>query len=153
MDADVIQEAEIKDTAPKKLPQPEEEAATDAIAVSDEKLELKERATAEKEADDATEFLSGLQQESMEELGSAGGKPIVSREIDKKNAEAAYPENFAKFMAFCKQRLDAAGKGDMYRDTFHVYSVKNPAQLKGDTKKQEDIRVYLEALMEEEGVL
>lgn len=61
-----------------------------------------------------------------------------------------FPQLFPKFMAFCKAQLETAGKGDMYRDAFHLYSVKTAADLEKDDKKQADIRKYLTGLVEEE---
>ena len=56
-------------------------------------------------------------------------------------------------MAFCKAKLEEAGNGDKYRDTLHLYSVTDMVKLAHDVKKQGEIREYLEALLEEEGLV
>jgi hypothetical protein len=63
------------------------------------------------------------------------------------------PENFFEFMNKAKSMLKKAEKEDMYIDALHTYSVKGLSEVKDDKKKQEDIRVYVEALLEEEGVI
>jgi hypothetical protein len=99
-------------------------------------------------AKQSKEFLEGLKKDSKAELGVEGGKPVKSRAIDKEKAKI-YPVEFPKFMAFCKKKLEEADLGDMYRDAFHLFSVTDTVKLSHDQKKQEDIRVYLEALLEE----
>jgi hypothetical protein len=113
--------------------------------------ETKQEDVAEKDkqgAEQSKEFLEGLKEDSKEEYGVEGGKATKSRAIDKEKAKT-YPVGFPKFMAFCKQKLEEAELGDMYRDAFHLYSIKNPAELAKDPKKQEDVRAYLESLLEE----
>ncbi len=110
------------------------------------------------------EFLDGLKKDAKEELDIKGGKPVSSRAIDKEEAAGKIlaelqrkcgdvPLPFPKFMAWCKQKLEADGKGDMYKDTFHLYSVKTAKDLEADIKKQTDIRVYLSGLLIDEGVV
>lgn len=86
------------------------------------------------------EFLDGLKKDAKAELDSDGNQ----------DPKIVFPKLFPKFMAFCKAQLEAAGKGDMYRDAFHLYSVKTAADLEKDLKKQADMRIYLEGLVEEE---
>ncbi len=96
------------------------------------------------EAKETGKFLDGLEKDAKEELGA---------ETLRNEPKFEFPASFGKFMAFCKAKLEAAGKGDMYKDTFHLYSVKTAAELESDTKKQKDMRNYLEGLLEDEGVL
>jgi hypothetical protein len=103
-------------------------------------------------AKESKEFLEGLKKDSKEELGVEGGKPVKSREIDKEKAKI-FPAEFPKFMAFCKATLEKAGMGDIYKDTLHLYSVTDMVKLAHDVKKQGDIRTYLEALLEEKGLV
>ncbi len=98
-------------------------------------------------------FLEGLKDDAKKELGVEGGKPVKSRAIDKEKARAEYPKSFPKFMAFCKAKLEAVNKGAMYADTFSLYSVKSAKDLEADAQKQGVMRVYLEALLEEEGAV
>ncbi len=90
---------------------------------------------------DSEGFIEGCKKDAKEELGSDGNtdKPAI-----------VFPAPFPKFMAFCKAQLEAAGKGDMYKDAFHLYSIKTAADLEKDVKKQEAIRKYLEGLIEDE---
>ena len=119
-----------------------------------------------KETKESGEFLDGCKEDAKKELGVEGGKPVSSRAIDKAKEEANQkiletlrkacpdvPLPFPKFMVFCKQKLEACGKGDMYKDTFHLYSVKTAADLEADTKKQTDMRIYLSGLLMDEGVI
>ncbi len=89
---------------------------------------------------ESEEFLDGLKKDAKTELGSDGNK----------DPKILFPVLFPKFMAFCKAQLESAGKGDMYRDAFHLYSVKTAADLEKDTKKQADMRKYLTGLVEDE---
>jgi hypothetical protein len=115
---------------------------------------------------ESKEFLEGLKLASKEELGVEGGKPIKSRAIDKEKEATGktilgaiktlcpdVPENFPPFMAWCKAKLETANKGKMYKDAFELYSVKTPADLSKDIKKQEDMRVYLSGLLMDEGLV
>jgi hypothetical protein len=90
--------------------------------------------------DDSKKFLDGCKEDARKELGTDGNQ----------DSKIVFPELFPKFMAFCKQQLEKAGKGDMYRDAFHLYSVKTAADLEKDIKKQGAMRKYLESLVEEE---
>jgi hypothetical protein len=69
------------------------------------------------------------------------------------NKLVGMPENFFEFMNKAKSMLKKAEKGDMYEDALHTYSIKALSAVKDDKKKQDDIRVYVEALLEEEGVI
>jgi phage terminase small subunit len=96
-------------------------------------------ATPEKTTE-SKEFLDGLKKDAKTELGSDGNQ----------DPKIVFPKLFPKFMAFCKQQLEKVGKGDMYKDAFHLYSVKTAADLEKDIKKQADMRKYLEGLVEDE---
>ncbi len=102
------------------------------------------------------EFLEGCKKDAKEELGTDNKKLSIlnpnPQEILDKCKKIVFPEPFGKFMAFCKKQLDAVSKGDMYKDAFHLYSVTNAADLEKDTKKQADMRKYLQGLVEEECV-
>jgi hypothetical protein len=63
------------------------------------------------------------------------------------------PENFFEFMNKAKSMLKKAEKEDMFQDALHTYSIKALSAVKDDKKKQDDIRTYIEALLEEEGVV
>jgi polyhydroxyalkanoate synthesis regulator phasin len=114
---------------------------------------------------ESKEFLDGLKADSKKELGVEGGQAVKSRAIDKKAADdkvildelkkrcPTVPENFPPFMAWCKAKLEAAERGKMYKDAFELYSVKTPADLSKDIKKQEDMRVYLSGLLMDEGLV
>ncbi len=69
------------------------------------------------------------------------------------NKMADMPENFFEFMNKAKSMLKKAEKEDMYEDALHTYSIKGLSELKEDKKKQDDVRTYVEALLEEEGVV
>ena len=88
--------------------------------------------------------------------GMAGAKEAtdkVAEAFDGKEVKAEYPENFFQFMTWAKAKLKAAEKEAMYADALHTYSIKALSDVKDDQKKQTDIRCYVEALLEEQGVV
>ncbi len=159
LDADIDHEAtpdKLADTLPEKTKEDLEEYDKTTKKILDkfsgEKVE--EQKLPEVIAEEDKKFLDGLKEDAKSELGVEGGKPIKSRAIDKAEAEKTkiiFPSPFGKFMAFCKHQLEEAGKGDMYKDAFHLYSVKTAADLENDQKKQIDMRKYLISLVEDEG--
>lgn len=63
---------------------------------------------------------------------------------------ASWPENFFEFMNKAKALLKKDGKEEKYIEALESYSVRGLTETKDDPKKQGDIRVYVESLLEEE---
>jgi hypothetical protein len=153
LDGDHEPEKPLMINCPPVIPEPLDDDVPPFVPPPDIKdvPEAKQEDVGEKDkqgAEQSKEFLEGLKEDSKAEYGVEGGKATKSRAIDKEKAKA-YPAEFPRFMAFCKQRLEEAELGDMYRDAFHLYGIKNPAELAKDPKKQGEVRVYLESLLEE----
>jgi hypothetical protein len=79
--------------------------------------------------------------------------PIQDPIQSPQNKAVDMPENFFEFMTKAKAMLKKAEKEDMYKDALHTYSIKVLSDVKDDQKKQGDVRAYVEALLEEEGVI
>jgi hypothetical protein len=154
---------------PSKLPEPHpmtkdpEEAEIDRQAANDEVKETVGKAVEAfdgKPADkESKEFLDGLKEDgkvldkpydaSVEGDGYKKPEKIQSPQ----NKMTDMPENFFEFMTKAKAMLKKAEKEDMYKDALHTYSIKVLSDVKDDQKKQADVRAYVEALLEEEGVV
>lgn len=175
-----IMDAEVVDVPAEEKVSDQEQYERDRMAAQDEVKETvgpaTQSLTAVDDAEKSKEFLAGLKEDgeqlkkpydaAVEGEGykkSPAETVAAPKETEKEempapiqspqNKAVDMPENFFEFMTKAKAMLKKAEKEDMYKDALHTYSIKVLSDVKDDQKKQGDLRTYVEALLEEEGVV
>ena len=92
------------------------------------------------------EFLDGLKEDAEKE-----GLTDL-RTTNYELPEEVKSLSFWEFMPQARLKLKAAGLGKVHIDTLHTYSVQVLSDVKGDDKRQEEIRTLIEAEMEDRGI-